>query len=180
LYLLVIFFRKNQGKKPYLRVEERLLLLGGGILNSIRGFSREYRWLSNFYVAGCLVLRDDEEEILYPSVEHAYQAAKTLDHEERKHIALVGRPGNVKSAGRSVELRPGWEEIKLEVMLGLLRQKFRIPHLKKKLLATGDTELIESNTWGDKFWGVDKWTGEGKNYLGKLLMQIRNELREEV
>ena len=60
-------------------------------------------------------------------------------------------------------------------MLDLLRAKFSNEIMKQKLLDTGDAELIEGNKHGDSFWG--QVNGEGKNLLGKLLMQVRNELR---
>ncbi|NWN81082.1 NADAR family protein, partial [Bacillus sp. (in: firmicutes)] len=49
-------------------------------------------------------------------------------------------------------------------------------HLKNKLLQTGESILIEGNTWGDKIWGV--CNGVGENKLGKILMKVRNELKE--
>jgi len=60
-------------------------------------------------------------------------------------------------------------------MTDLVRQKFSNPQLAKQLLDTKDFELIEGNTWGDTFWGV--CSGKGQNNLGKILMQIRNELK---
>ena len=50
-------------------------------------------------------------------------------------------------------------------------RKFRNPHLKELLLATGTAELIEGNTWNDTYWGV--CNGKGKNMLGKTLMDCR-------
>lgn len=62
-------------------------------------------------------------------------------------------------------------------MSGLVRQKFnhRYPELRTKLLSTGDLEIIEGNHWGDTFWGVCNGTGE--NHLGRILMQVREDLR---
>ena len=50
--------------------------------------------------------------------------------------------------------------------------------LKALLLATGDAELQEGNTWNDTFWGVSSKTGKGKNTLGKILMKVRGELQQ--
>lgn len=50
--------------------------------------------------------------------------------------------------------------------------------LKNMLLATGDAELKEGNTWNDTFWGIDQKTGSGENHLGKILMKIRDEFSE--
>ena len=73
-------------------------------------------------------------------------------------------------------MRADWEEVKIEIMEEALRLKFDDPHLKDLLLATGDKELIEGNTWNDQFWGV--CNGVGENNLGKLLMKLRKEYSE--
>lgn len=135
----------------------------------IDSFSGKYRFLSNFWP--CEI---EYEGIKYPSTEHAFQAAKTLDIEERKRIAQLDTPGKAKRAGKSVELRSDWESIKIGVMREILQLKFADKKLAQQLLDTGDEELVEGNTWGDKFWGV--CDGEGQNYLGLLLMDVRTEL----
>lgn len=133
------------------------------IINEFRG---KYRFLSNFYP--CIVL--DEFDNKYPSVEHAYQAQKTLDRKLRKCF-LNGSAGQAKRNGKRIILRDDWEEVKLNVMEDLLRQKFQNDDLKRLLVETGDAELIEGNTWGDQIWGV--CNGTGKNMLGILLMEVR-------
>ncbi len=136
---------------------------------AIRRFTGEYRFLSNFFPC-----RITYEEITYPSTEHAYQAAKCIFRKDKHRIAEL-TAGEAKREGRKVELRPDWEEVKLQVMEDVLRLKFfGNKSLAAKLLATGDQELIEGNTWGDTFWGVCK--GVGENHLGKLLMKVRNLL----
>ena len=92
-------------------------------------------------------------------------------------IATAKTPGQAKRAGRKAVLRHDWEDVKMNVMRKALRKKFSDPELKAKLLATGDQILEEGNTWHDKYWGVDSVTREGKNMLGKILMEIRDELR---
>lgn len=133
-------------------------------------FQGELRWLSNFWPA--LVMLDGH---LYPTVEHAYVAAKTTDPVIRKVIQTTDKPGEVKRLGRQFDLREDWNDIKLQVMEDLLWQKFQDPELKAKLLATGDIPIVEINTWNDTFWGQCK--GKGQNHLGKLLMKIRETLR---
>lgn len=135
--------------------------------------SKGFEWLSNFFPAP-VVYRG----VNYNTVEHAYQAAKTLVLAEREQIRMCSTPGKAKRLGREVTMRPDWDKIKLTVMLHLLRQKFNIPELRDKLLATGDIRLIEGNTWGDTFWGVCNRTG--MNHLGRLLMQVRSELRGQM
>lgn len=136
----------------------------------IDSFSDEFRFLSNFYP--CKV---EYENLIYPSVEHAYQAAKTLDIYERRQILFSAKAGDAKKLGRKLTLRSDWESIKLQVMEDLVRQKFKYESLKKRLLATEDVYLEEGNYWSDFYWGV--CNGIGENHLGKILMKVRKELR---
>ena len=140
--------------------------------NTIDKFEGEYRFLSNFWLSP---VKFDGVE--YPSVEHAYQAAKTLNPQIRQNIQSQPTPNMAKKIGKNVELREDWESIKEVVMLDLLRQKFRDQDLVQLLLDTGDKELIEGNWWMDFYWGV--CNGIGKNRLGILLMQVRDEIRQE-
>lgn len=141
-------------------------------------FDGEYAFLSNFYNASCIF-----EEKLYPTVEHAFQAAKSLDHAERDWIAAAGSPGLAKRLGRRINLRPDWEKIKFDVMEECLRSKFADPVLKQKLLATGDEELVEGNYWHDNTYGncsCEKCKDiVGRNMLGNILMKLRTEFMEE-
>lgn len=135
---------------------------------TIDSFTGEYRFLSNFW----------QSRITDPgsTVEHWYQAMKTLVPEEQQRIIEAPTPGEAKRLGRTVTLRPDWDDIKLDIMLLLVRQKFyRSQIYTHALLATGDEELVEGNTWGDTYWGVCK--GVGENHLGKILMQVREELK---
>jgi ribA/ribD-fused uncharacterized protein len=121
----------------------------------------------------------DFEGINFPSTEHAYVAAKTLDLELRKEISQrTNTAGQVKRLGRALTLRPDWEEIKIDVMHDLLMQKFAREPFRSLLLSTKDSYLEETNHWGDVVWGV--CNGVGENNLGKLLMKIRKDLREIV
>ncbi len=144
----------------------------------ITSFTGEYRFLSNFYP--CTVLYEDMK---YPSVEHAYQAAKTLDPVGRGIILRCATAAEAKIAGRRLRLRSNWEQVKLQTMELCLRSKFRNIELADKLVATGDARLIEGNTWGDQFWGVSRKRNEliasGENHLGKLLMKIRDYLTQK-
>lgn len=140
-------------------------------MSKIDSFSGEYRFLSNFYP--CSVVLDGVE---YSSVEHAYQAAKTLEPEEREVIRSTGPANIVKKLGKSVTMRVDWVDVKLEIMADLVWQKFsNNEDLKHKLLSTNDQELVEGNWWNDTFWGV--CNGIGYNNLGKILMAVRNELK---
>lgn len=135
-------------------------------------FDGDNRWLSNFWM--CPV---KFEGITYPSSEHAYQAAKAQDRRIRDEIRKLDSPGKAKRAGSRIALRPDWEFVKLQVMFHIVYDKFsRNLDLKEKLLATNNMRLVESNTWGDIFWGV--CNGIGENNLGKILMQVRKELKK--
>lgn len=138
----------------------------------ISEFSGKYRFLSNFYPSPVFL-----DGVEYPTVEHAYQAAKTVDRAERETISSALTPGKAKAKGKKVTLRYEWDVIKLSVMYDLLKQKFERSHLLKQLLLdTGDEYLEEGNTWNDTYWGV--CAGVGANQLGLLLMQVRNENRD--
>ncbi len=135
----------------------------------IERFRGEFAFLSNFHPATVVF-----EGLSYPTVEHAYQAAKTLDLEMRRALAALDTPAKARAKGKRVSLRPGWNDLRLDVMEQLLRLKFTAPELRALLIATGDAELLEGNTWNDRFWGI--WRGQGKNHLGSLLMKIRAEV----
>jgi ribA/ribD-fused uncharacterized protein len=122
----------------------------------------DYSFLSNFYWNGW-------------TVEHHFQAAKTDDPTWASRILNAPSPNAAKKLGRKAPLRPTWDSEKVAVMLTLLRMKFLDRGLAQKLLDTGDAELVEGNWWGDTFWGVSN--GVGENHLGRLLMQVREELR---
>lgn len=139
---------------------------------AITSFRGEFAFLSNF--SPCKVIFDGKE---YQTTEAAYQAAKTFDEKEREQIRLAKTPGETKKLGKKVKLRSDWEEVKLQVMEDLLRQKFNQPKFADKLLDTMDEELVEGNYWSDVFYGQCP-LGVGLNHLGKLLMKIRSELQQ--
>ncbi len=136
----------------------------------IASFRGDHAFLSNMFP--CRVVF---EGATYASVEHAYQAAKSDDPEVRERIGRAPTPRAAKQRGRRVAIRADWEAVKLLVMEQCLRSKFADPGLRRLLLATDHAELVEGNTWNDRFWGVCRGTGE--NHLGKLLMNLRAEFR---
>ena len=136
----------------------------------IYGFKGEFRFLSNFYPAKVML-----DGLEYSSTEHAYQAAKSDDPAYRRRIREEPKPSKVKHLGGNVKCRPNWDSLKIKVMEDLVRKKFQIPQLREKLLATGEDYLEETNFWSDHWWGVCR--GNGRNELGKILMRIREEIR---
>jgi len=138
------------------------------IIDTFRG---PYFFLSNFYYVPILLCDD----ITYPTSEHAFQAQKTLDMNERQRIANLATPREAKRAGRVSILRKGWDDVRIDVMREIVRIKFKEDPMRERLLDTGDARLVEGNTWGDKFWGV--YDGVGENHLGRILMRVRKELQ---
>lgn len=157
-------------------MELDLLTLAG--VSEIRGFQGEYRFLSNFYPSPVIY-----ENHVYPTVEHAYQAAKSTEFYWIRVIRESGSPGKAKNYGKLLTqggaCRPDWEEVKVEIMYNLLLDKFqRNQDLQQKLVATGSAYLEETNEWNDTFWGVCR--GKGQNVLGRLLMKVRSELNTDM
>ena len=137
----------------------------------IERFAGEFAFLSNFHPSPVA-----HRGVLYPTLEHAFQAAKSGLEHERREIRDAPTPGRAKRLGGRVRLPDGWEASRVDVMRALLVDKFaRHPDLAERLVATG-TRLVEGNTWGDRFWGV--CDGRGHNQLGRLLMEIRAQLTD--
>ena len=112
---------------------------------------------------------------MYPSAEHAYQAQKSTDPIKQQWIRNAATPNESKKRARTVELRSDWEIVKIDIMEEILREKFSQEPERSILLSSGNEDLVEGNWWGDKFWGQCP-VGDGQNWLGKLLMKIRNEM----
>lgn len=134
----------------------------------IDNFNGEFRFLSNFYNAPVKY-----KGLTYQNTEAAFHAQKD---EARASEFTELNPSEAKRLGRRVNLRSDWNDIRVDVMYDINKSKFeQNPKLKEKLINTGDLELIEGNTWGDRFWGV--CGGIGENKLGEILMRIRNEYK---
>ena len=142
----------------------------GVAMKEINSFDGEYKFLSNFFIHPIIW-----EGILYPASENAFQAMKTEDEEERVKFMHI-TPAKAKQKGRQLELREGWDAIKIQVMKNILTEKFHDRVLKKKLLDTHPVKLVEGNWWNDEFWG--RCNGKGENWLGILLMEVREDYRK--
>lgn len=140
-------------------------------IQNIKGFRGAFDWLSNFYPC-----RLELNGIVFRSVEHAYQALKFEDPARQRYIAGFTSPADAKRAAALCPAREDWEEVRAEVMRDLLVLKFSREPFRAWLLETGDAYLEETNYWGDRFWGV--CGGQGENVLGRLIMEIRSDLRE--
>jgi hypothetical protein len=97
--------------------------------------------------------------------------------EYEEYIRTLNYPSETAREGkrRDLPLRKDWEEVKEDVMYRALKAKFHNFHMWKKLMETGDKELIEDSPY-DYYWGIGR-NGTGKNRLGILLMKVREELR---
>jgi len=132
----------------------------------------EYAWLSNFYLVDI-----EYKGIIYPSVEHAFQSAKCENKDwKAKCLDRNIKPGKIKVLAKHVGMIEGWNQLRLEVMKECIRNKFSKDPLRQKLIDTGQEHIQEGNHWYDAFWGVRTDTGEGKNHLGRIIMEIRDEL----
>lgn len=147
----------------------------------IKQFQGEYRWLSNFWVSPMrITIHQFPISVTAKTVEHLFQACKTLDEEQFKTVINCTTPSDAKRMGRTVTLRDDWDDIKIDVMCKALKSKFnQNAELKQKLIDTGDEHIQEGNYWHDTFWGVDLKTDEGQNHLGKLLMELRTQYKEK-
>ncbi len=134
----------------------------------ILGFQGEYRWLSNFVPVDI-----EFDDVIYPSVEHAYVAAKCNDICDRSPIQKM-TAGQAKRYGKTMHLSPWFESSKISIMRGFLDQKFSKEPYRQLLIDTDGSYIEETNAWGDTFWGV--CDGKGQNILGVLIMQIRSEI----
>lgn len=115
---------------------------------------------------------------IWPTSEHYFQAQKFagLPDEEAVRAAKSAREAAEMGRDRQRPLRPDWNELKDDVMRKAVFAKFtQHGELRDLLLSTGDATLVEHTT-NDNYWG-DGGDGSGKNMLGKILMEVREQLR---
>ena len=141
-------------------------------MDYINEFRNDNYFLSNFYE--CPVTYDG---LTYRNNEAAFQAQKCINPKDREQFTTINS-SEAKKLGRRVLLRKDWEDIKVQVMKEIVTAKFeQNEDLQQKLLDTGDAYLEEGNTWGDRIWGTVN--GTGANNLGKILMEVRENIRLE-
>ena len=161
--------------------------IDGRVLFCVRDRA-EYGFMSNFHAAAVEI-----DGLVWPTTEHFYQAQKSRDAEYQAKVRAAVSPGQAKRLGTAPgggrkatnqswfkqtgrSPRADWEEIKVDVMRVAVCAKFtQHADLAARLLATGDAELIEDST-RDGFWGAGP-DGQGTNWLGRVLMEVRAELR---
>jgi ribA/ribD-fused uncharacterized protein len=108
------------------------------------------------------------------------EAQKFLDSGRRERIRHTPSPMIAARLGRDrkARLRPDWEQVKLDIMRKAVRVKF-LQHedIREVLLGTGSATIVEHTT-NDRFWG-DGGDGSGQNWLGRILMEVREELASQ-
>lgn len=138
-------------------------------------YEQDYYVLSNF--SAFMIMWSGE---IFPTSEHAYHWAKFPDDPLKQSSLRIASSAHLafKMAERWKQYRrPDWDEIKVDMMRGILQAKVeQHEYVCRKLLATGDRELIE-DSWRDPFWGWGE-NRDGQNMLGKLWMEIREKLRK--
>ena len=113
--------------------------------------------------------------------EHYFQAMKFAGTPREEDIRLASKPMDAKNMGNDrarsdYPLRPDWDAVKDDIMRRAVRAKFeQNPDIRAVLLGTATEELIE-DAHNDPYWGCGA-DGKGKNMLGKILMEVRDELR---
>lgn len=169
-------------------------MFGNTIISPFRG---EYAVFSNFSKYP-ITLWDTN----FPTTEHAYQWRKTIDPLDQNSVLFKEQIGTskatglpvlftipttaseAKAAGKNVALRPEWnEEFSIITMTEITIAKvIQHPYVKQKLQDTGESLIVEGNTWHDNFWGdctcglKDECKAEGRNNLGKVWMKVRTML----
>lgn len=141
--------------------------------DKIIGFNKKNGtdFLSNFYPSTIKY-----QGFFYQTVEHAYQASKTVDEKSREIIRKSKNPMDAKKLGRALVLRDDWDDVKISIMKELIEEKFQNPFLMYMLIDTCDYQLINENRWNDRFWGMTN--GIGENWLGKILEEVRQKIKD--
>lgn len=163
---------------PRLIIDERFYLPD---INVIDWFFDEYRFLTNYH--DYPIMYNGKS---YRTTEGAYQAAKAISEEDQENIRLAKTPAKAKKLGQIVQMRSDWEDIKEQVMRDVVWEKFNSSaDLTNSLISTGNSYLVEGTVWHDNIWGIcikkdcekckDK---QGRNLLGKILMETRKRLNE--
>jgi N-glycosidase YbiA len=134
--------------------------------------SEEYGCFSNFSKHSFMI-----NNIFYRTAEHYFQSNKFIGTRYEEEILKVKTAIEAARMGRNrnYPLRDDWEDIKNDVMKKAVLEKFRTHNdIRGILILTGNENIIEA-TIDDYYWGCGA-NGTGKNMLGKILMEVRDEL----
>ncbi len=172
---------KNSSKKngEARIIQDRRRQKNGAEIHFYRSNEKPYGVFSNLYRREILI-----DGVVYPTAEHAYQAAKAQKKKVRDWILAAPSPALLAMAAHGLytwDVVPNWSKIKISRMRAVLHAKFsQHPDLRALLLSTGNARLVEAGTVDNavnRMWG--EVNGRGKNTLGKLLMEIRATLRRK-
>jgi N-glycosidase YbiA len=133
---------------------------------------------NHYYLSNFSAFQVEYGEHLFDTAEQAYhfQRFRTGTHRYGILFASSAHEAFRYAQDHKADQRPDWDDVKLGVMRDILRAKVQQhEYVRRKLLETGDRELIE-NSWRDPFWGWGP-NRDGLNMLGKLWMEVRSELR---
>lgn len=137
-------------------------------------YEHEYYVFSNF---SSFTL--ERKGVVWMTSEHAYHAERFTDETMKQAIASMRSAHDAftyAQVNKSLQ-RSDWNEVKLGIMKEILHAKVaQHPYVLKKLLESGDRELVE-DSWRDDFWGWGP-NKDGQNHLGKLWMEVREEVRK--
>ena len=151
--------------------------LKGEAMDKILFFGGPWNCFSNFSAFKVLWAK-----IEWMTSEHAYQAAKFV-HDKKIFEEVRNAPSAYESKKLAQNykdhIRPDWYEVKLQIMEEIVRAKLeQHKYIQRKILETGDLEIIEDSPYDD-FWGRGpEWKGE--NHLGKIWMKLRTELKTKI
>ena len=138
--------------------------------DKIVGFNGEYEFLSNSY--NCKIY-DEKDKLTYSNIESALIAQKSTDFGTRRKFTRLNAMRKKES---SIPDNYDWEDNKDNIMYTYIVDKFKEGSiLAKKLINTGEKELINEVSYPDEYYGVHY--GKGENILGKMLMKRREELQ---
>lgn len=139
-------------------------------------YEQDFYGLSNFSAFNVEI-----DGIVFQTSEQAYHWFKFPDSPEVQDMILEARSAHdaFKIANsQKMFRRADWDDIKESVMRRILKAKVsQHEYVKRKLIATGDRELVE-NSWRDDVWGWGP-NQDGRNLLGKCWMEIRADLEDE-
>ncbi len=140
----------------------------------IRFYEQDYYIFSNFSA-----FRLNWSDICFDTSEHAYHWEKFPERQDiRNEItsAMSAHEAFKVAEQFKAHRRPDWDDVKVDIMRGIIRAKTeQHEYVRRKLLASGDRELVE-DSWRDPFWGWGP-KRDGLNMLGKIWMEVRAELR---
>lgn len=136
----------------------------------INQFKGEYDFLSNRF--GC---RFVWQGLQYGNAEAAFQSSKCMDASERK-VYVGCSADKAVLRGKEQIPYPGWETARVSIMESILQEKFeQNPALMEKLKETGNRILINGNNKQETYWGIDLYSWQGENHLGRIIMNIRDK-----